>query len=148
MLNSKLPSSNEDKQPNLINEKYVAQKFIKDYYAALEDLELTEGLNPLTIDQFLEILQKMGFLSETTFDIKGAEWLLAHEAYVFLKDICPNIRNFCVFLMALVGIYHVNPVNFDSVESIEPAPELNLDVIEGRKLQKHYGLLYRNRLFA
>jgi hypothetical protein len=90
----------------------------------------------------------MVFITESAFETKGTEWSLAHEAYSFLKDTCPNIRNLCVFLMALVGIYHVNPVNFDSVDSVEPVPELNLDVVEGRKLQRHYDSLYRNRLFA
>lgn len=80
----------------------------------LEQLELTEGLQALTIDQFLEVLQRTGFLTEAAFESKTGEWTLAHEAYELLKQTRPNIRNLCVFLMALVGIYHVNPVNFDA----------------------------------
>lgn len=94
------------------------------------------------------MLQRAGFLTETSFESKMGEWALANEAYEFLKQTAPNIRNLCVFLMALVGIYHVNPVNFDAAENEAPSPELALDVVDGRKLQKHYGLLYRNRLFA
>ena len=105
-------------------------------------------MRPLSIDEFLDVLQKTGFLTETAFESKSGEWNLANEAYGFLKQTSPNIRNLCVFLMALVGIYHINPVNFDAGENEQPSPELNLDVVEGRKLQKHYGLLYRNRLFA
>lgn len=48
----------------------------------------------------------------------------------------------------MVGIYHVNPVNFDTAGVDINIVELNLDMTEGRKLQKHYGLLYRNRLYA
>ncbi len=119
MLNLKVQ---EDKPPNLLNERYAAQKFIKDYYSVLEELKLTEGLRPLSIDQFLDVLQKTGFMTETAFESKSGEWALVNEAYELLKQTSPNIRNLCVFLMAIVGIYHVNPVNFDAKENEIPSP--------------------------
>lgn len=129
MLSSKIMKETEDRQPNLINQKYAAQKFIKQYYGVLEDLELTEGLQALELQQFLSILERTGFLTYTSIETKNHEYQLALEAYDFLKQSSPNIRNICVFLMALVGIYHVNPVNFDTAGVDINIVELNLDMV-------------------
>lgn len=49
-------------------------------------------------------------------------------------------------MLALLGVYHVNPTNFDGEDVEEEA--FSLTEPEGRKLQKHFDLLYRNRLSA
>ena len=56
-----------------------------------------------------------------------------------------NARNICVLLMALIGIFNVNPVHFDS-ESEQENHVFEVNEQEGRKLQKHFDLLFRNRL--
>ena len=76
-----------------------------------------------------------------------AERALVYEAYSLLTQTQTTIKNVCLFLMALIGIYHIDPVNFNG-EKDDESLIFNLDEIEGRKLQKHFELLYRNRLFA
>lgn len=98
----------------MVNEKYAAQKFIKEYYNVLGELELTDVTEPLSAEDFEEILEKMGFQTAIAAETKSAEWVLGSEAYQFLKETSPTVRNICVFLMGLVGIYHVNPINFDN----------------------------------
>ena len=60
-----------------------------------------------------------------------------------------NAKNLCVFLLALGGVFHINPINFEEEEeAISEDKELMLDEIEGRKLQKYFDLFKRNRLFS
>lgn len=105
-------------------------------------------MEPIPFNYFEDILQRLGFITAVAIETKSGEWILANEAYEFLQQTSPNIRNICVFLMGLVGIYRVNPINFDTGKLKNPAAELNFSVPEGRKLQKYYELLYRSRLFA
>lgn len=51
-----------------------------------------------------------------------------------------------MFLLAIIGIYHINPINFGEGEEIQEEKELNLEEGEGRKLQKSFDLFFRNRL--
>ena len=48
--------------------------------------------------------------------------------------------------MSLIGIFNVNPVHFAS-ESEQENRVFEVNEQEGRKLQKHFDLLFRNRLF-
>ena len=47
--------------------------------------------------------------------------------------------------MSLIGIFNVNPVHFSS-ESEQENHVFEVNEQEGRKLQKHFDLLFRNRL--
>ena len=49
---------------------------------------------------------------ETDTQVSSVERALVHDAYQFLEAKKANARNLCVFLLALIGIYHINPVNF------------------------------------
>jgi hypothetical protein len=49
-------------------------------------------------------------------------------------------------MLALIGIYHISPVNFEEGEQPDQECEFNLDEGEGRKLQKQFEIFYRNRL--
>lgn len=40
------------------------------------------------------------------------ERTLIHEAYLILEKYQVNARNVCVFLLAIIGIFHINPINF------------------------------------
>lgn len=51
-----------------------------------------------------------------------------------------------MFLLALIGIYHINPINFEEGDEVEVEKEMNLDEVEGRKIQRHFDLFKRNRL--
>lgn len=57
-------ASKLEKIPNLNNEKYAAQKFVKEYYYTLEYLELPSS-HMANIDymMFNEILKKLGFVT-------------------------------------------------------------------------------------
>lgn len=68
---------------------------------------------------FNELLKQMGFMTnEEEFETKAtsAERSLVHDAYEILEKYQVNARNICVFLLALLGIYHINPVNFEEGE--------------------------------
>lgn len=49
--------------------------------------------------------------------------------------------------MGLLGVYHINPTNFDGSNGASD-DDFSLNELDGRKLQKHFDLLYRNRLSA
>jgi hypothetical protein len=40
------------------------------------------------------------------------ERALVHDAYEKIEKFTVNARNVCVFLLGLIGIYHVNLTNF------------------------------------
>ena len=72
----------------------------------------------LSLDEFALVLWRMGFLSVNleegeVIPIKEKKLLL--EAYELLK--LPTVRNTCVFVLAVVGVYNVNPVNFEGTSS-------------------------------
>ena len=51
-------------------------------------------------------------------------------------------------MLALIGVYHINPVNFQEGEEQCPEQDLAFDEVEGRKVQKSFDLFKRNRLFS
>jgi hypothetical protein len=64
---------------------------------------------------FNELLYRLGFVvssKEVDNKANSCERGLVYEAYRLLEKCSINIRNVCVFLMALLGIYHINPTNF------------------------------------
>lgn len=48
----------------------------------------------------------------------------------------------------MIGVFHINPVNFQEGEEPCPEEELAFDEAEGRKIQKNFDLFKRNRLFS
>lgn len=69
-----------------------------------------------------------------------------HDAYEVLEKYQVNAHNVCVFLLGLLGIYNIYPVDFQDEEEPLMEKEFNLDEGSGRKLQRHFDLFYRNRL--
>ena len=69
-----------------------------------------------------------------------------YDAYSLIEKYGVNARNVCVFLLGLIGIYHINPINFEEGEEAATEKEFNLEEGEGRKIQKHFDVLFRNRL--
>lgn len=51
-------------------------------------------------------------------------------------------------MLALIGVFHINPVNFQEGEEQVEEKELVFDESEGRKLQRSFDLFKRNRLFS
>lgn len=101
---------------NYTNERYAAQKFIKEYFFTLESLDIDTSFQA-TIEYvvFNELLKKLGFVTnEEELETKASsnERALVHDAYQLLERTKVNARNVCVFLLGLIGIYHINPVNF------------------------------------
>lgn len=134
---------------NLNNEKYVAQKFIKEYYVVIEGLNAPSSTSE-KIDYMLfnEILKEMGFVQVDEESENSHERTLIHEAYQLLENFQVNAKNICVFLLALIGVFHINPINFQEGEEACPEQELAFDEPEGRKIQKGFDLFKRNRLFS
>ena len=65
---------------------------------------------------FNEILKAMRFIQqdqESQDHISIAERALVHDAYSIVEKFGANARNICVFLLGLIGIYHINPINFE-----------------------------------
>lgn len=56
----------------------------------------------------------MGFIKREELDdgVSVYERSLVHQAYTLLENYGVNARNTCVFLLGLIGIYHINPINF------------------------------------
>ena len=106
---------------NLNNEKYVAQKFIKEYYGVIERNNVPSSTKE-KIDYMLfnQILKEMGFVQVDEESQNSHERTLIHEAYQLLEGFQVNAKNICVFLLALIGVFHINPVNFQEGE--EPSP--------------------------
>ena len=75
--------------------------------------------------------------------VSSNERILIHEAYETLEKHQVTPHNICVFLLALLGIYNVEPIDFKNGEEVQ---EFSLDEVSGRKLHKHFDLFYRNRL--
>lgn len=74
----------------------------------------------------------MGFITnEDEYESKpsSAEKVLLNDAYEIIGKYQVNARNICVFLLALLGIYHINPVNFEEGEEPDEAKELNFDEV-------------------
>lgn len=142
----------ERQPPNFNNEKYVAQKLIKEYFGVIEKLEVpSSGQSKIEYMMFGEIMKEMGFVLDRGDADDGQERALLHEAYQLLEGYQVNTKNLCVFMLALGGVFHINPVNFeegDDHEETESEKELVLDEAEGRKLQKYFDLFKRNRLFS
>lgn len=59
-----------------------------------------------------------------------------HDAYQLLHESKVNARNICVFMLGLIGIYHINPINFEEGESVDEEKEFNLDETDGRRIQR------------
>ena len=97
---------------------------------------------------FNEILKEMGFVQVDEESENSHERTLIHEAYQLLEQFHVNAKNICVFLLALIGVFHINPVNFQEGEEPSPNEELAFDEVEGRKIQKNFDLFKRNRLFS
>lgn len=127
----------------------MAQKFIKELYNVLGEMsiDLESGLDYLSFNQLLFRLGFVTHLEEVENKSATAERALVYEAYSLLSQTYPSIKNICLFLLALIGVYHIDPINFTEGETSNNVG-FNLDEAEGRKLQKHFDLLYRNRLFA
>lgn len=144
------PQARPERTVNLNNEKYVAQKFIKEYFGVIERLGVpTTSGSSMDYMLFNEVLKEMGFAGVEEESENSHERALIHEAYQILQKYTVNARNTCVFLLALIGIYNINPVNFHSQdEPARPEQELDLTEKEGRKLQKYFDLFKRNRLFG
>lgn len=49
-------------------------------------------------------------ISETK--ISAQERILINEAFHILEKYAVNIKNICVFLMGIIGVFHINPINF------------------------------------
>ena len=64
MLISKSKIGIAERVPNFANEKYAAQKFLKEYFFILEQLEIDTSFNS-TVDylMFNELLKRMGFVN-------------------------------------------------------------------------------------
>jgi hypothetical protein len=143
------PVGRQERQLNLNNEKYVAQKFIKEYFGVMERLEVPSSAQArIEYVLFNEILKEMGFAGVEEEGENSLERTLVHEAYHTLEKYQVNAKNICVFLLAIIGVYHINPVNFQEGETTSPELEFALDEPEGRKLQKYFDLFKRNRLFG
>lgn len=68
---------------------------------------------------FNEILKSMGFIKEDEDSQDGIsvnERGLVYDAYSIIDSFGVNARNICVFLLGLIGIYHINPINFEEGE--------------------------------
>ena len=61
----------------------------------------------------------MGFIREDE-DLQDGisvnERGLVYDAYSLIEKYGVNARNVCVFLLGLIGIYHINPINFEEGE--------------------------------
>lgn len=117
MITSTSNGSKLEKAPNFNNEKYAAQKFIREFFFTLEDLKIDPSLS-FTVEYmvFDELLKQMGFMTnEEEYESKSSsvERTLLNDAYEIIGKYQVNARNICVFLLALLGIYHINPVNFE-----------------------------------
>jgi hypothetical protein len=94
----------------------VAQKFIKEFYIALEEMNIHEATGALEYIIFNELLFRLGFVvsaREVENRASSNERSLVYEAYRLLEKHGVTVRNVCVFLLALLGVYHINPTNFD-----------------------------------
>lgn len=91
----------------------MAQKFIKEYYGVIERLNVPSSISD-KIDYMLfnEILKETGFVQVDEESESSQERTLIHEAYQLLEEFQVNAKNICVFLLALIGVFHINPVNF------------------------------------
>lgn len=58
----------------------------------------------------------MGFVQVEEESESSHERTLIHEAYQLLEEFQANAKNICVFLLALIGVFHINPVNFEEGE--------------------------------
>lgn len=90
----------------------------------------------------------MGFVQVEEESENSHERTLIHEAYQLLEEFQVNAKNICVFLLALIGVFHINPVNFEEGEQQCEEQELVFDEAEGRKIQRSFDLFKRNRLFS
>lgn len=102
------------------NEKYAAQKFIREYFNVLENLSINLSIHyKIDYIMFNEILKSMGFIKEDEDSQDGIsvnERGLVYDAYSIVEKFGVNARNVCVFLLGLIGIYHINPINFEEGE--------------------------------
>lgn len=97
---------------------------------------------------FNEILKEMGFVQVDEETQSSHERTLIHEAYQLLENFQVNAKNICVFLLAMIGVFHINPVNFQEGQETSPEEQLAFDESEGRKIQRTFDLFKRNRLFS
>ena len=109
------PKSHRDEKRSERNDRLVAQKVVKEYQRWLVELDIKDRLS---LDEFALVLWRMGFVSVNleegeVIPIKEKKLLL--EAYELLR--LPTVRNTCVFVLAVVGVYNVNPVNFEGTSS-------------------------------
>lgn len=76
------------------------------------DLDSTRLLDYLT---FNELLYRLGFITGVEeSDLKSTpQRALVYEAFTYLSQTQLSMKNICVFLLALIGIYYIDPVNFN-----------------------------------
>ena len=70
---------------------------------------------------------------------------MADEAYFLIEEYGVNARNTSILLMAFIGIFNVNPINFTE-EVYEGHTNFDISQTDGRKAQRHFDLLFRNKL--
>jgi hypothetical protein len=76
------------------------------------------------------VLKAMGFIREDEDSQDGIsvnERGLVYDAYSLIEKYGVNARNVCVFLLGLIGIYHINPINFEEGEETVSEKEFNLE---------------------
>lgn len=86
---SSMPPPNLDRPtvPKLSTEKYVAQKFIKEFYVALEEMNIQDFVGSLEYIIFNELLFRLSFVvsaKEVENRASSNERSLVYEAYRFL----------------------------------------------------------------
>lgn len=59
-----------------------------------------------------------------------------------------DIKNICVFLLAVNGIFSVSPDSLRADHQSSSSRELKFSDAEGRRVQSYFDLLYRNRLVS
>lgn len=95
---------------------------------------------------YSEILYRLGFTT-TAKDIENRmsleERTLIYEGFRMLTEYEANSRNVCLFLLCVLGVFSI------SLEEDTPdEKEFRLPEQDGRRLQRQFNLLYRNRLYA
>lgn len=109
-------------------------------------------MDEISLANFQNILRELGFLlyqEEDTCELAYRERALAYEAYEILEEYGVNIKNICVLLLGLIGVFSIDPLNFGTEENSDEegkSKNFQLDEKEGRKIQKYFDLLHCNRL--
>lgn len=85
----------------------------------------------------------LSYEDDSQSELAEEERILSDEAFFVIEDFGVTARNICVLLLAIMGIFNINPIHFG-----EDCGKKNFDIdeVDGRKLQKHFDFLYRNKL--